>query len=67
MVDPDLQIGGGGGGGCHPDPEIRKGGLKEIFSTLGLGASAWSKNKGRSDPSPGSATDEYQWIRNDLG
>ena len=38
---------------------------KKFFSILR--ASVWSKNKGPRSPSPGSATDQYRWIRNDLG
>ena len=71
VVDPNLEIRGEGrgmtsrpwdkggrGGGCHPDPEIRGGGMawsQEIF--LALWASVWSKNRGGWPPGP------LLWIR----
>ena len=61
MADPDLQIRMGvGGGGGHPDPEIRKGGLKNFFfrplrPQFSLKISG-EGGGGPLDPSPGSAT-----------
>ena len=53
VADPDLHV----TGGHHPEPEIRGGGLKKIFSALR--ASVWSKNKGGGQGPPG----PLSWIR----
>ena len=57
---------GSGGGGRSSRPWDKGAAIsKKIFWTLR--ASVWSKNRGAPGPAPGSATDEYRWIRNDLG
>ena len=64
MADPDLQIRGGGGG--HPDPEVKGGSLKRIFSVFSFFCffifqfdvkirGVWAPR----GPSPGTAFDMY--------
>ena len=50
MPDPDLEIRGEGGGGGHPYPYTRGGGGLPPQNFLTLGASFWSKNKGKPAP-----------------